>query len=233
MRYREDEKEALAMEILCGKLSKEEEMFLKKQIVEKVEIAKSLQAANEESNKRFLAMEGAFSQLKQITGVSSLVDMHEKFSNQRGSKLSLLEEVRDAEARLEAVKTGQAMHNNDPPVHEIRPSNSVTAHFNPTAASIGLLSDTAVSTSHDSDSRSSSRSSSSSSMRDSQPALSSALAISSLGPPGPSTSSQVERDVKGMALSLSNSMSLSLSLSRVTEQTQTEVEEFSREENNQ
>ena len=68
-------------------------------------------------------------------------------------------------------------------------------------------------------------------MRDSQPALSTALTISSLGPPGPSTSSQVERDVKGMALSLSNSMSLSLS--RVAEQTQTQVEEFSREENNQ
>lgn len=52
-------------------------------------------------------MEEAFSQLKQITGVSTLVDMHEKFSSQKGNKGSLLQEVKDAEARLEAAKIGQ------------------------------------------------------------------------------------------------------------------------------
>jgi hypothetical protein len=39
-------------------------------------------------------MEEAFSQLKQITGVSSLVDMHEKFSSQRGNKGNLLQETK-------------------------------------------------------------------------------------------------------------------------------------------
>ena len=36
--------------------------------------------------------------------------MHEKFSSQKGNKGNLLQEVRDAEARLEAVKAGQLRH---------------------------------------------------------------------------------------------------------------------------
>ena len=90
MRQRELEKEVLAME-LRGDLTKDEEIFLRAQIIDKLEKTKSLQRANEESNKRFLAMEEAFSQLKQITGVSSLVDMHEKFSSQKGNKGNLLQ----------------------------------------------------------------------------------------------------------------------------------------------
>ena len=109
MRQRELEKEALAME-LRGDLTKEEESFLRAQIIDKLEKTKSLQRANEESNKHFLAMEEALSQLKQITGVSSLADMHEKFCSQKGNKANLLQEVRDAEARLEAVKAGQLRH---------------------------------------------------------------------------------------------------------------------------
>eukprot|EP00596_Hydrurales_sp_CCMP1899_P005223 CAMPEP_0119049066 /NCGR_PEP_ID=MMETSP1177-20130426/62581_1 /TAXON_ID=2985 /ORGANISM="Ochromonas sp, Strain CCMP1899" /LENGTH=721 /DNA_ID=CAMNT_0007025819 /DNA_START=48 /DNA_END=2209 /DNA_ORIENTATION=+ len=105
MRSRKLDKEQLAKE-LRGDLTKEEEAFLRAQITDKLERTKTLQKANEDSNKRFLAMEEAFSQLKQITGVSSLVDMHEKFSSQRGNKGNLLQETKDAEARLEAVKSG-------------------------------------------------------------------------------------------------------------------------------
>lgn len=210
MRNREVEKEALAMELLCGKLSKEEELFLRVQIVEKVEMAKSLQTANEESNKQFLAMEEAFSQLKQVTGVSSLVDMHEKFSSQKGNKLSLLQEVRDAEARLEAIK---AAH--DSAVQEAQSSYSATR-----ATSISLLSSTAISSSLCSSSSSSDTSTSSS-----QPALTIALAlaISSIGSPRPPMSPQREGDLMSMARSLS--------LTHEAVQTQG-PEEFSREENN-
>jgi hypothetical protein len=233
MRYREVENETLAMEVLCGKLSKEEEIFLRMQIAEKQEMAKVLQAANEETNKRFLAMEGAFSQLKQITGVSSMVDMHEKFSSQRGSKLSLLEEVRDAEARLEAAKTGQAMCDHDYD-SAVRPSNCVRSPVSPTAASIGLLSDTAASTSHDS--RSSSSSGRSSRSRSgscsSQPAPTTALAldISSIDSTRTPTISRREGDVQGIAVSLS--LSMKMSMSHRAEQTQTQADEFSREETN-
>lgn len=122
MHQRELEKEALAME-LRGDLTKDEEAFLRSQIVDKLEKTKSLQRANEESNKRFQAMEEAFSQLKQITGVSSLLDMHEKFSSQRGNKGNLLQEVKDAEARLEAVKAGQLRH--EQTFQELRSSGSL------------------------------------------------------------------------------------------------------------
>ena len=106
MRQRELEKEALAKE-LRGELTPEEEAFLRAQISAKQDKVRSLQRLNEEGNKRFLAMEEAFSQLKQVTGVSSLVDMYDKFSNQKGKKSDLLQEVRDAEVRLEAVKQAQ------------------------------------------------------------------------------------------------------------------------------
>jgi hypothetical protein len=109
MKQRELEKEELAME-MRGDLNKEEESFLRAQILDKLEKMKGLQRANEDSIKRFTAMEEAFSQLKQITGVSSLTDMHEKFSSQKGSKNSLLQEVKESEERLEAVKAGQLRH---------------------------------------------------------------------------------------------------------------------------
>lgn len=106
MRQRELEKEALAKE-LRGELTHEEEAFLRSQISSKQDKVRSLQRLNEECNKRYIAMEEAFSQLKQVTGVSSLVDMYDKFSNQKGKKSDLLQEVRDAESRLEAVKQAQ------------------------------------------------------------------------------------------------------------------------------
>lgn len=109
MRQREVEKAALAME-LKGALTKDEEHRLRAQIIEKLECTKLLQRANEDGNRRCLAMEEAFSKLKQITGVSSLVDMHEKFSSQVGDKSILLLEVKEAEAKLEAVKAAQLRH---------------------------------------------------------------------------------------------------------------------------
>lgn len=132
MYRREQEKEALAME-LRGDLTKEEEAFLRSQIIDKLEKTKSLQRANEESNKRFQAMEEAFSQLKQITGVSSLVDMHEKFSSQRGNKGNLLQEVKDAETRLEAVKAGQLRH--EQTFQELRSSGSAVQNSTDSAGS--------------------------------------------------------------------------------------------------
>lgn len=109
MHQREVEKAALAME-LRGALTKGEEHRLRAQIIEKLECTKALQHANEDGSRRCLAMEEAFSKLKQITGVSSLVDMHEKFSSQVGDKSILLLEVKEAEAKLEAIKVAQLRH---------------------------------------------------------------------------------------------------------------------------
>jgi hypothetical protein len=109
MHQREVEKAALAM-VLKGALTKDEEHRLRAQIIEKLECTKALQRANEDGNRRCLAMEEAFFKLKQITGVSSLVDMHEKFSSQVGDKSILLLEVKEAEAKLEAVKAAQLRH---------------------------------------------------------------------------------------------------------------------------
>lgn len=100
---REDAKEALALE-LRGDLSIEEENFLKNQISEKVEKTKKLQRASEESHKKLQSMEDAYTKIKQVTGVSSIDEMHEKFSNQKNNKRNLEFEVQDAEARLVAVK---------------------------------------------------------------------------------------------------------------------------------
>ena len=49
-------------------------------------------------------MEDAFTKLKQITAVSSLEEMHEKFLNQRNNKRILEHDVKEAESRLLAVK---------------------------------------------------------------------------------------------------------------------------------
>lgn len=106
MLQREKEKAALVME-LRGALTKDEEHSLKSQILEKLERTRAFQRATEDGNRRCLAMEEAFSKLKQITGVSTLVDMHEKFSSQVGDKSILLMEVKEAELKLEAIKATQ------------------------------------------------------------------------------------------------------------------------------
>lgn len=49
-------------------------------------------------------MEDAFTKLKQVTAVSSLEEMHEKFSNQRNNKKALEHDVKEAEMRLVTVK---------------------------------------------------------------------------------------------------------------------------------
>jgi hypothetical protein len=53
-------------------------------------------------------MEDAFTKLKQVTAVSSLEEMHEKFSNQRNNKKALEHDVKEAEARLVAVKASHS-----------------------------------------------------------------------------------------------------------------------------
>ena len=100
---REAQKQALAVE-LKGDLTRDEEMFLRGQLGNQVEKTKDLQRATEESHKRLQAMEDAFLQLKQVTGVSSLDAMYEKFNNQKNSKKALEIDVKDAEARLAKAK---------------------------------------------------------------------------------------------------------------------------------
>jgi len=100
---REQQKIALAIE-LKGDLTRDEEHFLRGQLGNKVEKTKSLQRATEESHKRLTAMEDAFTQLKQVTGVSSLDDMYEKFNNQKNSKKALEADVKDATDRVAKAK---------------------------------------------------------------------------------------------------------------------------------
>lgn len=100
---REHQKAVLAIE-LRGDLTKNEETFLKSQISEKIEKTKKLQKANEDSNKKLLLMEELFTKIKQVTGVVSLNEMHEKFFNQKNNKKNLEQEVKDTEARLVIAK---------------------------------------------------------------------------------------------------------------------------------
>lgn len=103
LRRREEMKAKMEIE-LRGDLSREEESFLRSQISEKQEETRSLQKANEESNKRLQAMDDAFAKLKQVTGVSSLDEMLEKFSSQRNNKRELEKEVKEAEKKLAEKK---------------------------------------------------------------------------------------------------------------------------------
>ena len=69
-----------------------------------MEITKNLQKATEESHRRLQAMEDAFLQLKQVTGVGSVDEMYEKFTNQKNSKKVLEMDVSDAAQMLEKAK---------------------------------------------------------------------------------------------------------------------------------
>lgn len=107
MAQREMQKKALATE-LKGDLTKKEENFLKSQLSSKVEMTKNLQKATEDSHKRLQAMEDAFLQLKQVTGVSSVDEMYEKFTNQKNSKKVLEIDVNDAVQALAKAKKDYA-----------------------------------------------------------------------------------------------------------------------------
>ncbi len=100
---REQQKIALLIE-LKGDLTRDEEHFLRGQLGNKVEKTKHLQRSTEESMKRLNAMEEAFAQLKQVTGVSSLDEMYEKFNNQKNSKKALEVDVKDATDRVAKAK---------------------------------------------------------------------------------------------------------------------------------
>lgn len=103
MRNRSIEKSKLATE-LRGDLTKEEEGLLRRQLREKEENTRKLQRANEESQKKITQMEDAFMLIKQVTGVSSLEEIVEKFSNQRINKKNLEKDVRDTEHKLADAK---------------------------------------------------------------------------------------------------------------------------------
>ena len=103
MKQRELIKKKLAID-LRGDLTRDEETFLRSQISDKVENRKNIQKANEDSLKQLQAMEESFAQIKQITGVSLLDEMHEKFSSQKNNRKALEQEVKEAEAKLLAAK---------------------------------------------------------------------------------------------------------------------------------
>eukprot|EP01041_Mallomonas_annulata_P011126 gene11126-23257_t len=103
MKNRAVEKAKLATE-LRGDLTKEEEVLLRMQLREKEENTRKLQRANEESQKKITSMEDAFMLIKQVTGVSSLEEIVEKFSNQRINKKNLEKDVRDTEHKLSEAK---------------------------------------------------------------------------------------------------------------------------------
>lgn len=89
---------------LRGDLTEDEEALLRTQLKEKEEKTKRLQRANEESQRRVSLMEESFQRIKQITGMSSLDDMVDKFSVQRINKKNLEKEVSDVEQRLAEAK---------------------------------------------------------------------------------------------------------------------------------
>lgn len=89
---------------LRGDLTEDEEVLLRTQLKEKEEKTKRLQRANEESQRRVSLMEESFQRIKQITGMSSLDDMVDKFSVQRINKKNLEKEVSDVEQRLAEAK---------------------------------------------------------------------------------------------------------------------------------
>jgi hypothetical protein len=103
MKDREVVKQALATE-LRGDLTKDEEVLLRTQLKEKEEKTKRLQRANEESQRKVQAMDDAFIKIKQITGMSSLDDMVDKFAAQRTNKKNLEKEVSEVEQRLAEAK---------------------------------------------------------------------------------------------------------------------------------
>ena len=111
MAQREVQKKALATE-LKGDLTRKEENFIKSQLSSKVEMTKNLQKATEDSHKRLQAMEDAFLQLKQVTGVSSVDEMYEKFTNQKNSKKVLEIDVNDAVQALNKAKKDYAKRSN-------------------------------------------------------------------------------------------------------------------------
>ena len=89
---------------LRGDLTEDEEVLLRTQLKEKEEKTKRLQRANEESQRRVSLMEESFQRIKQITGMSSLDDMVDKFAVQRINKKNLEKEVSDVEQRLAEAK---------------------------------------------------------------------------------------------------------------------------------
>jgi hypothetical protein len=123
LRERAVTKMALATE-LRGDLTKEEEVLLRTQVIllpvlssliscsvsvvtqlkEKEEKTKKLQRANEESQRKVQSMDDAFMKIKQITGMTSLDDMLEKFTAQKINKKNLEKEHAEVEVKLNDAK---------------------------------------------------------------------------------------------------------------------------------
>lgn len=124
LREREKQKMILSIE-LRGDLTRDEENFLKSEISDRAERTKSLQKANEESQKKLQAMEDAFAQTKQVTGVSSLEEMHEKFSSQKNVKKNLETEVKETEHKLLNAK--KALQKKEKAFQELKSSGGGAA----------------------------------------------------------------------------------------------------------
>jgi chromosome segregation ATPase len=106
---REMQKQALATE-LRGDLTKEEEMVLRTQVLDKEERSRRLQKANEDSRITLHEMEEWFMEVKQVTGGSSLEAIIEKFAAQQKNKKELEKEVGELRKSLIKVKRQYVLH---------------------------------------------------------------------------------------------------------------------------
>lgn len=89
---------------LAGDLSKEQEELLLSTLAQKEAAAAKLLAERRVREDRAAALQDAFTRIKQITGVTSLDEMVEKFLGQAANRAALEKERREAEVRLANAK---------------------------------------------------------------------------------------------------------------------------------
>ena len=124
---REQTKRDLAKE-LRGDLTREEEYILKTQLQDKEEKTRTLQRANEESQRKVTAMEEAFQEIKQVTGGSTVEEIVEKFASQRKNKINLEREIKETEKKLNQER--RKLHKEEEYFEEIKSSSLGSAELN-------------------------------------------------------------------------------------------------------
>ena len=92
---------------LRGDLDREGEGKLMAELKAREEQSEALKIANQEKTEKAAALENAFLQIRQATGISSLDEMVNKFMSQGANKDALEQEKAEAEARLAKVKTSK------------------------------------------------------------------------------------------------------------------------------
>lgn len=89
---------------LRGDLDKEGERRLLAELKAREEQSEALKLATQEKTEKAAALESAFLQIRQATGISSLDEMVTKFMSQGANRDALEQEKAEAEARLAKVK---------------------------------------------------------------------------------------------------------------------------------